>query len=68
MPSFFALPAFDAKTLQDYQFFLVYHGNGYTHGDVNNMAIDELQRNVDRLFAQLTEEKRAQESAMRKRR
>lgn len=66
MPSFFALPPFDAKTLQSYEFFLVYHGNGYTYGDVQNMPIDKLQEHVARLYEQLTEERRAHEAAARR--
>ena len=62
--SFFVRPVFDdPDTIRTYQFFLVYHGNGYTQHDVESMPIDELQMHVDRLFEHLTEERRAQEAA-----
>lgn len=67
MRSFFVqLPYDDPRTLRSYQFFLVYHGHGYTQADVDAMPLDELHGHIDQLYNQISEERKAQEAAARK--
>jgi hypothetical protein len=65
-PSFFVqIPFEDPTHLAQYQFFLVYHGNGYTQSDVDAMSLDVLLAHVERLYNQLNEERRSHEAAAR---
>jgi len=64
--SFFCRPDFDAETLRSYEFFLVYHGKGYTLADVQGMYIDELIRRVTQLRNQLEEEAQMRKQEMLK--
>lgn len=56
----------DRETIETNQFFLVYHGNGYTQSDVDQMTLDELFARSRRLLKQKTDEKEAYETAMKK--
>jgi len=44
----------------------VYHGNGYTQGDVNSMTVPELYSRAQRLLKQKEQEKEAHEAAAKK--
>jgi hypothetical protein len=59
--SFFAQPPCDLKTLREYEFFLLYHGKGYTHSDVQKFTIEELVWHATKLKEQLEEETKAAE-------
>lgn len=56
MKSFFSRPTCDLKTLEEYEFFLLYYGHGYTREAVRSMYLDELLAAVNRLNEQLKEE------------
>lgn len=53
-------------TIEANQFFLIYHGNGYTQADVDGMTLDELFARSQRLLKQKQDEKSAYEEAARK--
>lgn len=64
--SFFARRELTLEDLRTYEFFLVYHGKGYTASDVAEMPVDDLLWRVSRLKKQLDEENEAKEAELRK--
>lgn len=64
--SSFGQALLNKETLATYEFFLLYHGNGYGGEYVGNMTMDTLVSHVNRLHDQLTEEKRVHDENVRK--
>lgn len=56
----------DRETLEENQFFLVYYGNGFTLGDVQQMTLPELYGRAQRLLKQKEQEKEAYDKAVAK--
>ena len=64
-PSFFARLGNDVSELFNQVFFLVYYGKGYTYDSVMNMHTDERVWNIQRVYKQLEDEKKAIEEAQK---